>query len=500
MRFRLIWTLLLVAVFTSVSVADAATVPGLTPPGTQELAVASSAYTSMDVGFNGGLADLDGMAAYVPGRSPLIRAYLNWWYVEGCRGCPPRWDRIDPVVDGAVARGMRVMLLLAYAPPWANGNHLDDRATTWFPTDDADWTSIVDRTVRHFGGRVEAYEVWNEPNLPFFGKYDGDTRTRYWQLVRLAHQAIHAACTGCTVVAGPSAGVWDGGDPANEPAVWLDWAYQNGFRDDFDALALHPYPEWNPAQAECDQPWKNMFGPPGESPPCGELASVHSIMVRNGDTAKKIWATEWGYPMTAAGAPPLATVRDRFVKSVAMWRQLTYTGPLFLYQFRDGCADATSQCNFGVMRMDGTPKEPVFTDLSAALTYLRPECIGNPDPPPTTVSATMPAGGCWYSSWPVRSLRSTDGRFRLTLQTDGNLVLYMNDSTPLWASGTTTGTRLNNQLDGNLVLHRADGTVVWSTGTWGKGPSTLRMQNDGNLVLYRNSDQVALWSTRTWGH
>lgn len=501
MRWRWVWTVVLVVVFTSVSVAGAATVPGLTRPGSVGGAAVGSGYTSMDVGFNGDLADLDRMAAYAPGKRPFIRAYLNWWYVEGCRGCPLQWDRIDPVVDGALARGMRVMLLVAYAPPWANGNHPDPRATTWFPTDDADWTSIVDRTVRHFGARVEAYEVWNEPNLPYFGKYDnGDPKVRYWQLVHLAHQVIHAVCAACTVVAGPSAGVWDGGDPANEPAVWLDWAYRNGYRDDIDALALHPYPEWSPARPECAQPWKNMFGPPGEDPPCGELAQVHAVMVRYGDIAKQVWATEWGYPVTAPGAPPLPTVRDRFVTSVAMWRRLAYTGPLFLYQFRDSCADATPECSFGVLGFDGTAKEPVYTDLSNALTYLRPECVGGPAPAPADPPRSMPAGGCWYGTWPVRSLRSADGRFRCTLQTDGNLVVYVNGGTVLWTSRTTTGTRLDNQLDGNLVLYRADDTPAWSTGTWGNGPSTLIMQSDGNLVLYRNSDHTALWSTGTWGH
>jgi hypothetical protein len=39
--------------------------------------------------------------------------------VEPCRGCALQWDRLDLVVDAAAARGMRVLLVLAYmfGPP-----------------------------------------------------------------------------------------------------------------------------------------------------------------------------------------------------------------------------------------------------------------------------------------------------------------------------------------------------------------------------------------------
>lgn len=173
--------------------------------------------------------------------------------------------------------------------------------------------------------------------------------------------------------------------------------------------------------------------------------------------------------------------------------------PAFLYQYRDSCADLTSnECAYGVVRMDGAAKEPVATDLSAALTYLRPECVGRPTAlPPLAVIAELAPGWCWCNSWAVRSLVSPDGRFRLRLQTDGNLVLYKNDTTVVWASGTKDGMRLLNQLDGNIVLYRANGTAAWSTGTWTHGPATLLLQDDGNLVLYRIRDRAAIWSNGT---
>ena len=446
---------------------------------------AAPVFTSTDVGFAEGSTlgqdftrRLDGMATYVPGTSPILRVELDWWYVEGCRGCALRWDRVDAAVNGAADRGMRVLLVLDYAPPWANGGHASDK---WFPTADDDWTSIIDRTVRHVGAKVQAYEVWNEPNISAFGNYAGDPKARYWQLVRLASRHVHAGCATCVVVAGASAS----GSGGAESGAWLDWAYANGYGGDFDAVAHHPYPAWNsgfgPDRSECVNRWWNMFGPPGESPACGELAYVHSVMVNHGDTTKKIWATEWGYPTAGAAGTPLATVRDYMTQGVRMWRALPYTGPLFVYSYRDSCDTLSDpECNFGVVTTAFAAKQPLFRDLSTALRQ--------------DSSAALRSGQSLFRWGPMTSL---DGRFQLWLQEDGNLVLYRRAA--LWATGTFDGVRLDNQPDGNLVLSRADGTVAWSSRTAGNGPSTLWLQEDGNLVLYSDSDAKPTWSSGTAG-
>jgi hypothetical protein len=55
---------------------------------------------------------------------------------------------------------------------------------------------------------------------------------------------------------------------------------------------------------------------------------------------------------------------------------------------------------------------------------------------------------------------------------------------------------LTLQSDGNLVLYTRTGKALWSSGTGGKGVSDLVMQNDGNLVLYRRSTGKATWSSK----
>ena len=94
------------------------------------------------------------------------------------------------------------------------------------------------------------------------------------------------------------------------------------------------------------------------------------------------------------------------------------------------------------------------------------------------------------------SLDSSDGRYSLNLQTDGNLVLRNKDGKTLWASGTNNGQRLVIGSDGNLVLYTRADTAAWKTGTSGSGAVKVVMQSDGNLVL-RTGSGNAVWTTGT---
>ena len=53
------------------------------------------------------------------------------------------------------------------------------------------------------------------------------------------------------------------------------------------------------------------------------------------------------------------------------------------------------------------------------------------------------------------------------------------------------------QSDGNLVIYDASRSVaIWATGTTGQPGSFLSVQEDGNVVIYSNS-RVPIWATGT---
>jgi hypothetical protein len=97
---------------------------------------------------------------------------------------------------------------------------------------------------------------------------------------------------------------------------------------------------------------------------------------------------------------------------------------------------------------------------------------------------------------PGESFRSSSGQYRLTYQSDGELVFYDDRTrTRLWAAntaGSTPGQALL-QTDGNFVVHDAAGVRRWSSDTPGNPNAYLAVQDDGNLVIYR-SDGQPVWN------
>lgn len=98
-----------------------------------------------------------------------------------------------------------------------------------------------------------------------------------------------------------------------------------------------------------------------------------------------------------------------------------------------------------------------------------------------------------------QSLRSSDGRYRLVMQSDSNLVLYGPSGRPLWASNTVGrgAHHLRMQGDGNLVIYNKANKPIWASGTPRHYKAHLIVQNDGNVVIYNASKPI--WATGTDG-
>ena len=103
---------------------------------------------------------------------------------------------------------------------------------------------------------------------------------------------------------------------------------------------------------------------------------------------------------------------------------------------------------------------------------------------------------------PGQSLQSDNLWFTLTMQSDGNVVLYNTQSKPLWATHTGPGqftpSGLIMQTDGNLVLYDTSGQPHWESNTSGNPGAFLNVQDDGNLVVYREGSTTQTANNALW--
>lgn len=95
-----------------------------------------------------------------------------------------------------------------------------------------------------------------------------------------------------------------------------------------------------------------------------------------------------------------------------------------------------------------------------------------------------------------QELSSANGKHRLAMQQDGNLVLY-SEGSPVWATDTAGrgAVRAEMQADGNLVLADGAGQAVWAAGSDGHDGARLFLGDNRDLSV-RDSSGI-LWSSRT---
>jgi hypothetical protein len=180
-------------------------------------------------------------------------------------------------------------------------------------------------------------------------------------LLKLAYGAIKKQNPRTVVVTGGLAQPSTSGGNM-EARLFLQLLYGSGAAPYFDAVGDHPY---TAPQLPLDTTWNNwaqMFS---------TSTSLRSIMSQNGDGNKKIWVTEYGAPTAGVNAWGTTVSEDRqaamVTQSLALAASYTWTGPMFWYNYKDFCGPGSSdsECYYGMVRSDGTPK-PAFSAFQSA--------------------------------------------------------------------------------------------------------------------------------------
>ena len=216
----------------------------------------------------------------------LWDSHAAWPDIEPQKG---KWnfDKLDTYLRLAQEHHTLVLLPLGMSPKGASSRPDEKSAYqpgfAAEPTKMGDWDVYVRAVVGHCKGRVQGYEIWNEPNLSSF--WTGHTEQMI-AMTREAHDIIKSIDPNALVIS-PSATASNHGD------VWLNEFLEKGGGKYVDVIGYHFYT----ATPESMVPL---------------ITQARQIMAKNHAGSLPLWNTETGwakpkpFPSEELGAAYLA--------------------------------------------------------------------------------------------------------------------------------------------------------------------------------------------------
>ena len=228
---------------------------------------------------------------------------VRWEYAEPSPGAI-NWQEMDAIVDAMNSSGINLMFSVVTSPPWSRPTL---GGTGGPPEDFQLFANFLGAIAGRFCGRLQAIEVWNEQNLRREWEGFPLEPASYMDLLKRSYNAINGACPAMLVISGATtpAGY---SDVAFDDIDYLRGMYQNGLRDYSDGIGIHPSGFANPPSVRFEDWASGNYDAPSHVNHrsfyfLSTLEQSRRVMEENGDSAKKLWPTEFGWGSTPSPFP-----------------------------------------------------------------------------------------------------------------------------------------------------------------------------------------------------
>lgn len=151
---------------------------------------------------------------------------FSWRNIEKEKG---KFDfsMYDEYVDTAKKAGKKIVAVLGFEAPWIFPDGNSKKFIS--PENYHHYLNYVEETVRHYKGRIDVWEIWNEPNILRFWK---GSKKVFFELSRLTALKIKEIDPDAHVI---------GGAFSLAPRGFIKKMHKAGALDDLDGIAFHPY-------------------------------------------------------------------------------------------------------------------------------------------------------------------------------------------------------------------------------------------------------------------
>ncbi|HLZ28520.1 MAG TPA: cellulase family glycosylhydrolase [Chloroflexota bacterium] len=234
-----------------------------------------------------------------------VKQRFEWRYIEGKSRGNFEWNEPDRIVDAISQSGLRIIARVDNQPQWASSR------VTWPgtgpPDDPQAWSDFLTALATRYKGRIQAYEIWNEPNLD---REWGDAKpdaVAYTSMLKASYAAIKAADPQALVVSAGMSPTTTNNAQAIPDLEFIRQMYAAGAKDSFDVLGVHAAgykaePCADPAQVALSSDLTNNDPSPVDLRRIyafRHVEDVRDLMVQQGDANKQMSILEMGWTTDA---------------------------------------------------------------------------------------------------------------------------------------------------------------------------------------------------------
>ncbi len=344
---------------------------GIEPPGQTKVDqrlgvnVELTQYTTQELGFV--LEDMAALDFY------WLRQRFSWREIESQPGRYD-WAAWDALVEAVQRRHLGLVVVLDDPPGWALRQR-EYPIPCIPPVDEQAFARFAAAVAARYGGAVDHYQVWDEPNLSRRWADSHVAACGYATLLQAAYPAIHAADPTARVLGGALAPTQAPGPDNLNDLDYLRQLYALGGDAWFDILAVKPYGFWSgPDDRRVAADVLNF----------SRTVALREIMCAHGDQDTPVWAVEWGWNVLPAdyAGPPMpwggdtaerqaSRVRGAIARARAEWPWL---GPLIWAEYQPDLPVDAPRWSFALRDAQDMPTD-IYAVLHSDIEYIGSEPI-----------------------------------------------------------------------------------------------------------------------------
>ena len=180
---------------------------------------------------------------------------------------------------------MQIIARLSNPPAWSRA--LGNEGGALAPPDEVvDYGDYVAAVVSRYAGRIDHFQIWNEPNIyPEWGEAPVNPEA-YTKLLCHAYGRVKEANPEAVVLSGALAPTLSLSDRDFSDLLFLQRMYDAGAGDCFDILSMQGYGLWSGPTDHRQRPTMINYA---------RNVLVRDMMVQNGDEQKAIWISEMNW-------------------------------------------------------------------------------------------------------------------------------------------------------------------------------------------------------------